>query len=128
MLTSTSSTKQAPVKVTIGALFLAKATRAYPAWRRAEDAARWMKGEVVITPTAKLACAIFRISYPRLKQAQTRLERNKHHVDWNHVDGNGSTELSDGVVERIVAEVGIERIWRALDKLTQPQLPLQAAE
>jgi len=62
MLTSTSSTKRAPVKVTIGELFLAKATRAYPAWRRAEDAARCMKGEVVITPTAKLVRAIFRIS------------------------------------------------------------------
>jgi len=47
-----------------------------------------------------------------------------------HANGNGGSPatLSDAVVEHIVAEVGVERIWRALDKLTQPQLPLQAAQ
>jgi hypothetical protein len=36
--------------------------------------------------------------------------------------------LSDAAVERIVAEVGVDRIWRAIDKLTAPELPLAAAE
>jgi hypothetical protein len=36
--------------------------------------------------------------------------------------------LSDEVVERIVAEIGIDRIFRAADQLTAPELPLQAAE
>jgi hypothetical protein len=111
-----------PVK-TITGLYLAKATRKYPAWRRAKDAVGWLKGEVVIVPTAKLACSVFSVSYPRLKQAQAQLDRNKHHGN-----GNGAPALSDEVVERIVAEVGVERIWRVVEKLTQPQLPLQAAE
>jgi hypothetical protein len=37
-------------------------------------------------------------------------------------------ELSDADLLRLVEEVGIERIWHALEKMTQPQLPLQAAE
>ena len=51
-------------------------------------------------------------------------------VEQLHANGNGGSTatLSDAVVEHIVAEVGVERIWRALDKLTQPQLPLQAAQ
>jgi hypothetical protein len=51
-------------------------------------------------------------------------------VEQLHANGNGGSPatLSDAVVEHIVAEVGVERIWRALDKLTQPQLPLQAAQ
>jgi hypothetical protein len=51
-------------------------------------------------------------------------------VEQLHANGNGggTTTLSDAIVEHIVAEVGVERIWRALDKLTQLQLPLQAAQ
>jgi hypothetical protein len=37
-------------------------------------------------------------------------------------------ELSDADLEQLVTEVGIDRVWRVLDRLTQPQLPLQAAE
>jgi hypothetical protein len=112
-----------PVK-TITGLYLAKATRKYPAWRRAKDAVGWLKGEVVIVPTAKLACSVFSVSYPRLKQAEAW-----HHFE-KHVNGTGAgaTALSDEVVERIVAEVGVERIWRVVEKLTQPELPLVAAE
>jgi hypothetical protein len=108
---------------------LAKSSCGYPWWARAEDAARWLKGEVVIAPTAKLACEVFRISYPRLKRARALLavlERSKHHVDEKHV--NGTTVLSDAVIDGIVAEVGHDRIFAALDRATQPQLPLQAAE
>jgi hypothetical protein len=43
--------------------------------------------------------------------------------------GNGGiTTLSDSVIERIVREVGVDRIWRVIDRLTQPDLPLVAAE
>ena len=51
-------------------------------------------------------------------------------VEQLHANGKSGSPatLSDAVVEHIVAEVGVERIWRALDKLTQPQLPLQAAQ
>jgi hypothetical protein len=36
--------------------------------------------------------------------------------------------LSDNEVKRIVAELGPERVMCALDRITQPQLPLVAAE
>src|SRR6266480_1373752 len=83
-----------PVK-TITGLYLAKATRKYPAWRRAKDAVGWLKGEVVIVPTAKLACSVFSVSYPRLKQAQAPPDRNNPHAKRNAVPA-----LSDELVER----------------------------
>jgi hypothetical protein len=40
-----------------------------------------------------------------------------------HANGNGgiTATLSDAIVEHIVAEVGVERIWRALDRITAPR-------
>jgi hypothetical protein len=105
---------------------LAKSSVGYPLWVRAEDAARWLSGEVVVQPTAKMACQIFRVSYPVLKQAQALIGQNKPRGD--HVDGTGAATLSDDEVVELIAWVGIDRTWRALEKLTQPELPLQAAE
>lgn len=125
--TPPTSPKQAPTKIVIGGEFLAKATVAYPAWRRAEDAVRWLRGELQIKPTIKLAAEVFGVSFQRLKQAQARIEqreRNKRHA----LNGNGTTTLSDSALERLLAEVGIDRVWRAVDNLTQPQLPIAAAE
>ena len=36
--------------------------------------------------------------------------------------------LTDADLDRLIAEIGIDRIWRVVEKLTQPQLPLVAAE
>jgi hypothetical protein len=36
--------------------------------------------------------------------------------------------LTDADLDRLVAEIGIDRIWRAVEKLTQPPLPFMAAE
>jgi len=36
--------------------------------------------------------------------------------------------LTDADLAVLVAEVGVDRIWRAVDKITQPKLPLVAAE
>jgi hypothetical protein len=118
--------KQAPKPKIVTGQRLAKSSTGYPWWARAEDAARWLRGEVVVKPTAKLVCATFNISYPRLKQAQRQLallERTKHH-------GNGSVApaMSDDVVQRFVVEIGPDRILHALDRVTAPKLPLQAAE
>jgi hypothetical protein len=117
---------QAPAKPikTISGLRLGKAVRRYAKRRRAQDAARWIRGEVVIvTPTIKLAASVFGVSAPLVRAQLDRCA--KHHANGN---GDGITTLSDDVVERIVAEVGVERVWRAVDRLTQPTLPLQAAE
>jgi hypothetical protein len=105
---------------------IAKSSCGYLPQVRAEDAARWLRGEVVVRPTTKMACAVFGISYPRLRQAQkrlARLERSKHHIN-----GNGSAVLPDAVIDGIVAEVGHDRIFAALDRVTAPELPLAAAE
>ena len=105
--------------------YLAKATVKYPKWYRAKDAARWLRGELTIKPTLKLACETFGVSAPLVAEARKYLEqqeRSKHH-------GNGGTSsLSDSAIDNIVREVGVERVWRAIDRLTQPELPLVAAE
>jgi hypothetical protein len=110
---------------TITGRFIAKATVSYPRWRRAEDAVRWLRGELQIKPTAKQAAEIFHVNAPLMKAARERLdqqERGKRH-------GNGgAASLSDTTVERIVVSVGPERILRVIDKLTSPELPLVAAE
>jgi hypothetical protein len=36
-------------------------------------------------------------------------------------------QLSDDAIDRLVAEVGPDRILCALDRVTSPELPLQAA-
>jgi hypothetical protein len=127
---STSAHGQAPARPpkTVTGQRLAKSSTGYPWWARADDAARWLEGEVVVKPTAKLACATFNISYPRLKQAQrrlARLERSKHYDNGN---GSVAPALSDDVVQRFVIEIGPDRILHALDRVTSPELPLQAAE
>ena len=115
---------QVPPKPTvINALRLAKASVNYPKWQRARDAAGWVDGTVTITPTIKLAAVVFGVSVPLVK-ARLGLRGNSPRIH----RGNGATVLSDSVLEHLVAEVGIERVWRVLDKLTQPELPLQAAE
>jgi len=116
---------QAPIPKAVSGQYLAKATVNYPPRRRAEDAVRWLRGQVTIKPTVKLAAQTFGVSVPLVAQARERLERReraKHH-------GNGgATTLSDSAIDNIVREVGVERVWRAIDRLTQPQLPLVAAE
>jgi hypothetical protein len=110
---------------TVTGQYLAKATVNYSPRRRAADAVRWLRGELAIKPTLKLAAKTFGVSVPLVAEVRDRLEqreRSKRH-------GNGgTTTLSDDAVERIVMEIGPERILRVVDKLTQPQLPLVAAE
>jgi hypothetical protein len=60
-----------------------------------------------------------------VEATHARLEQSKRARRF----GSGSTAvLSDSVIETIVREVGVDRIWRAVDRLTQPELPLVAAE
>jgi hypothetical protein len=120
----TGARGQAPVlpRKTVTAQHVAKATVHYPKWERAVDAALWGRGEIAIKPTLALAASVFGVSIPLVVEAGRRLDERR---DGN---GNGAVALSDAVVERMVAEIGVDRIWAAIDKLTQPQLPLQAAE
>jgi hypothetical protein len=118
---ATGSLRQAnPVKTVTGQR-IAKATHGYPPLDKGQGRRPLAPGELHIRPTAKSACRVFGVSYRRLKLAQAYLAERP-------VNGNGATVLSDEVVERIVAEIGIDRIFRAADQLTAPELPLQAAE
>ena len=124
ILSSQSTNRQALKTVT--GCYLARATVNYPAWQRARDAAQWPRGQLTIKPTLKLAAETFRVSVPMVAQARAQIaqaeERRKR------FNGNGTTTtLSDDAIERIVCEVGVERVWRAIEKLTQPELPFTAA-
>jgi hypothetical protein len=112
------------VKIVTGQ-FIAKATVNYPSWQRAEDAVRWLRGELQIKPTVKQAAETFRVNAPLMREARDRLERRER---GKHHGNGGTTTLSDDAVARIVAEIGPERILDVVDKLTQPSPPLVAAE
>jgi hypothetical protein len=115
---------QGPQKKAIPGQFIAKATTNYPRHCRAEDAAQWMRGKVEVAPTLKLAAATFGVQPAEVKAARERLEQSERKRF-----GNGGTAiLSDSVIEHIVREIGADRIWRAVDKLTSPELSLVAAE
>jgi hypothetical protein len=109
----------------INGLFLAKAWREYPVWRRALDAVRWTRGEVTVAPTAKQACAIFRVSYPRLKRAEAILAEQRERVECikcerTLLNGNGPTTLSDSVLDNLVSRVGVARVLAAVNRATRP--------
>lgn len=115
---------KSPAGKTVTGEYIAKASRHYSSRQRAVDAARWIRGQLQIKPTLKLAAKTFGVSIPLVAAARERLEQQDKH----RANGNGTTTLSDSAVENIVAEVGVDRVWRAIEKLTQPQLPLVAAE
>src|SRR5262245_43213593 len=100
---------RAPATKTVTGQFIARATVNYPPPQRAEDAARWLRGELQIRPTVKLAAETFGVSIPLVVEAREQIERREQGK--RHGNG-GTTTLSDEAVERIVAEVGIDRIWR----------------
>ena len=109
---------QAPATPVVTGQHIAKATVNYAPQQRAADAARWLRGELSIEPTVALAARTFGVSVPLVVEARERA--NRFH--------GGITTLSDAAIEGIVREVGVDRIWRAVDRLTQPELPLAAAE
>jgi len=117
---------QAPAKPikTISGLYLGKAVRRYTKRRRAQDAAGWIRGEVaIVTPTIKLAAAVFGVSAPVVRAQLDRCA--KHHANGNSGD---SYPISDDALDRLVTAIGADRVLAAIDRATQPQLPLAAAE
>ena len=114
---------QAPATPIVTGEFIAKATVNYGPQQRADDAARWLRGELSIKPTVALAARTFGVSVPLVVEARERHERRQRVKRFN----GGITTLSDSAIEGIVREVGVDRIWRAVDKLTEPQLPFMTA-
>jgi hypothetical protein len=125
---STSSPPTPPTQAvktvkTITAQYISKATH-YTKWERAHDAALWLRGELRIVPTTKLATRFFGVSAPLVVEAGRRYDEWRN----NGVNGNGTPTLSDAVLDHMIIEIGPDRILAALDRVTQPTLPLQAAE
>jgi hypothetical protein len=106
---------------------IAKATVNYAPQQRADDAARWLRGELTVRPTVALAARTFGVSVPLVVAARERFAQRERSPKRF---GNGGTAatLTDSVLERIVCEIGVDRVWRVIDRLTQPELPLVAAE
>jgi hypothetical protein len=116
---------QAPATPIVTGQRIARATINYAPQQRAADAARWLRGELSIKPTVALAARTFGVSVPLVVEAHERLEQSERAKRF----GNGGTAiLSDSAIEKLVREVGVDRVWRAVDKLTSPELPLVAAE
>jgi hypothetical protein len=127
MATPTSSNLQtngAQAVKTVTGQYLAKAVN-YPPRRRAADAAGWLCGQVTIKPTVKLAAEVFGVSVPLVAAAHLWSPRRASGLN---SESAAITTLSDDAIDRIVAEVGPERVMCSLDRFTQPQLPLVAAE
>jgi hypothetical protein len=117
---------QAPATKAVTGQYLAKATVNYPKRKRIAGAAAWCRGELRIDPpTHKLAAEVFGVSVASVAAELARIEQRKRGK--RHGNG-GTTALSDDAIDRIVTEVGPERIMHSLDRITQPQLPLTAAE
>jgi len=115
--------KVQPPRKIVSSRHLAKAFR-YPKWRRARGAAAWIRGEISVTATLKLAASVIGASPPLVKAQLDRCAKC-------HTNGNGgdSYPISDAALGRLVAAIGADRVLAALDRLTQPQLPFhQAAE
>ena len=113
----------APIKTVTGQ-YISKAVH-YSKADRAWEAALWLRGEATVKPTFQLAARVFHVSVSLVVDASHRLDEQREHGKRN---GTGTAVLSDAVIENMVAEIGIDRVWRAVEKLTQPQFPLQAAE
>jgi hypothetical protein len=116
---------QAPASATVTGQRIAKASN-YTPQQRADDAARWLRGELTVQPTVALAARTFRVSVPLVAAARERFAQRAARPKRF---GNGGTAiLSDSALESIIREVGVDRVWCAIDRLTSPELPLVAAE
>jgi hypothetical protein len=114
---------QAPAIPIVTGQHIAKATVTYGPQQRADDAARWLRGELSIKPTVALAARTFGVSVPLVVEAREQHERRQRAKRCN----GGIAVLSDSVLENMIRAVGVDRIWHAVDKLTEPQLPLMTA-
>jgi hypothetical protein len=112
---------QGPRKKAIPGQFIARATTSYPRNCRAEDAAQWLRGKAEVVPTLKLAAATFHVQPAEVMAARKRLEQRER------ANAAFRVGLSDDAVERIVVEIGPERVLKVVDKLTEPPLPVVLA-
>jgi hypothetical protein len=119
MQTLLTTNGQAPATPIVTGQHIAKARVSYSPQQRADDAAAWLEGRVSIKPTVVLAAQTFRVRPALVVEARKQRARANAAAE-----GAG---LPDEAVERIVVEIGPERILRVVDKLTRPPLPFAVA-
>jgi hypothetical protein len=68
---------QAPAIPIVTGEHIAKATGNYGPQQRADDAARWLRGELSIKPTVALAARTFGVSVPLVVEAHEQHERRQ---------------------------------------------------
>ena len=115
------TTGQAPATAIVTGEHIARATVNYAPRQRAADAARWLRGQLTIKPTVALAARTFCVSVPLVAEARERLDQRERGK--RHANGGGTPNLSDSAIDNIVREVGVERVWAAVERATQPPLP-----
>jgi hypothetical protein len=123
---------QAPAKPvkTISVEHLNKATRLSKE-DRAEIGALWLCGKIVIKPTQTLVALVLHISIPLIRRRlaeHAKLDGNGAGSSDSNGNGSGTTVLSRDVIKNMIIETGPDLFWDVFTELTQPQLPLQAAE
>jgi hypothetical protein len=106
---------------------------------RDNDAAEWLRRQLDVAPTAKLAAEVFGTTVARVTKARRLLDRRDrlhagghrdagdHHHHHNH-NGKPVPTPTDREADRLVEWLGAARVLAALDRATEPELPLRAAE
>ena len=78
----------------------------------------------LVASIARSYAATFGVRPAEVKAAREPLEQSER----KRFGNGGAAILSDSVIENIVREVGVDRVWHVVDKLTSPELPQVAAE
>jgi hypothetical protein len=82
----------------------------------------WRDGQLVIRPNLANAAHIFGISRPSLYAVMNGGDRQMARAD------NVAAQIDDDAVTRIIEALGPARVLHIVDKLTAPELSLEAAE
>jgi hypothetical protein len=102
--------------------------------RRAFEAADLVLGRAQLTnPTIRQAALLNGVSVPYVAAAK-RIAFEQPHLRSSVESGQqrllevGHRQLNDYELDRLVTRIGADRLMAALDRYTQPKLPLVAAE
>jgi len=129
-ITGPQTTATSPVPVIVTGQYPAKATVHYPRELRAYDAARWVRGEIQVLPTTKLAATVFGVPAACVSAEVKALEAAEQlNAAGNDHGGNGHSAgllLAEYILRATPAErqhaadvVGCDVIW---DSMISPLL------
>jgi hypothetical protein len=85
--------------------------------QRAELAARWLNGQLLVLPTITIACIVFRTNYASIVKARGRRGNRPHWNWWLGVTTRGWLNLDDEQ-KAAFAAANEASLWRALERAT----------